>query len=69
MLKLKDKVWVWNHRLYSWFLTKAVTVARATEPGFDQLIPLCFCRSDTTKSFAFSPWLLELRKPNRFLTE
>ena len=31
-----------NHRLYSLFLFRDVIVAKATEPPFDQLMPLCF---------------------------
>jgi transposase len=53
-----------NHLVYSWFFFNALTEAKATLPNLDQLIPLCFCLAATSKSFAFSPRLLEFRRPS-----
>ena len=47
---------------------RAVIEARVTEPGFDQLIPLFFWRSETIRSFIFSPIALEFLRPSSFLT-
>ncbi len=60
---------VWNQGSASWFCAAVASEARASDPVSDQLIPLCFCRSETTKSFCFSPQLLELRSPNFLRTE
>lgn len=52
----------------SLFSIDIVTAASAPLPSNDQLIPLCFCRLATIRSFAFSTLLLDTLRPRADLS-
>ncbi len=55
-----------NQRADSLFLANAVSDARPTEPDTDQLIPLCFCLSETRSPFITFPNVTGISQPQFF---